>query len=54
MGAKRLTLADVRRNPKLLARFIKQHPSEADGERFEKVLGEMAKPIKKPAQDDQT
>jgi hypothetical protein len=45
---KSLSLEDVRRNPKLRARFIKEHPESADQVRFEKLVDVMAKPVKKP------
>jgi hypothetical protein len=51
---KALTLKDVRRDPQLLSRFIEENPSKADRARFEKLLGAMCEPIKKPEADDQT
>jgi hypothetical protein len=54
MTKRRLSLEDVRRDPKLLARFIKQNPSETDRTRFEKALGAMCEPVKTPQSDDQT
>jgi hypothetical protein len=49
---KQICLEDVRRDPKLLARFIKQHPSEAERERFETLLDAMCAPVKTPKSDD--
>ena len=48
---KTLTLEDVRRDPSLLDKFIKQHPSQADKERFEALLSETSKTLPK---DDPT
>jgi hypothetical protein len=52
MAHKILSLEDVRRNPKLLARFIKQHPSGVERERFETLLGAMCAPVKMPKSGD--
>ena len=38
---KYISLEEVRQNPKLLARFIKQHPSKAD-KRFAPLLEAMS------------
>ena len=40
---KYLSLEEARRQKKL-ARFCKEHPSEGDRERFDRLLGEMSKP----------
>jgi hypothetical protein len=51
---KYISLEEVRRNPKLLARFMKEHPEPAEKERFEALLDAMCQPIKKPKEADQT
>jgi hypothetical protein len=51
---KYLSLEEVRRNPKLLARFMKDHPEPAEKRRFEGLLNAMCQPIKTPTEGDQT
>lgn len=41
---KYLSLEEARKDPKLWRQFIREHPSEADRERFNKLLDAMAKP----------
>lgn len=54
MPAKKiLSLEDVRRDPKLRARFMKEHPESADRARFEKLVHVMTKPVKKLPKVDQ-
>jgi len=50
---KYLSLEEARRDPKLLKRFTKEHASEGDGEKFERLLDAMARPKSSPT-DDQT
>ena len=38
MTPKETSLKDVRKNPKLLSRFIKEHPSRSIGNRFKRLL----------------
>lgn len=40
-AGKNISLEEVRRNPKLLRRFIKQHESKGDLHAFEAALGSM-------------
>jgi hypothetical protein len=42
-AGKYLSLEEVRRNPKLLGRFMKQHGNNGDLERFENALGSIVK-----------
>jgi hypothetical protein len=49
---KYLSLEEVRKNPKLLARFMREHPEEADKARFEGLLDAMCQPVKKPPEGD--
>jgi hypothetical protein len=49
---KYLSLEEVRHNPKLLARFMKEHPESAERERFEKLAEAMCQPVKKPPEGD--
>ncbi len=51
---KQISLEDVRRNPKLLERFIAEHRTKGDRARFEAVLDAMCEPIKTPPKGDQT
>lgn len=51
---KYLSLEEVRKNPKLLARFMKEHPEEADRMRFEGLLDAMCRSVKKPPEGDPT
>jgi hypothetical protein len=51
---KYVSLEEVRRDPKLLARFMKEHPDPAEKDRFEKLLDAMCEPVKKPTEGDQT
>ena len=50
---KYLSLEEVRRNPKLRARFMKEHPEPAERKRFEALLDAMCQPLKKPTEGDQ-
>lgn len=38
-----LSLEDIRRDPSLLDKFIKQHESKGDAGRFDAALSEIAK-----------
>lgn len=49
---KYVSLEEVRKAPKLLARFMKEHPECAEKERFECLLDAMCQPIKKPPKGD--
>jgi hypothetical protein len=49
---KYLSLGEVRRNPKLRARFMKEYPESAARVRFEKLVEAMCEPIKTPQEDD--
>jgi hypothetical protein len=51
---KYLSLEEARRNPKLLERFMKEHPDPAERKRFEALLDAMCKPLKKPTEGGQT
>ena len=51
---KYLSLEEARRDPKLLARFMKEHPAPADKERFEGLLDAMCRSVKTPREGDQT
>ena len=45
---KYLSFEEVRRDPKLRTRFMKEHPSAAEKERFEALLEAMCQPVKTP------
>lgn len=47
MGKKPISLEDVRRNPRLRAQFIKEHPESAEAGRFEKLVEVAAKEYSK-------
>lgn len=49
-----LSLEDVRRDPKLLKRFMREHPEPAEKKRFEALLDAMCQPVKRPTEGDQT
>lgn len=51
---KYLSLEEVRRDPKLLRRFMKAHPAPADKVRFEALLDTMCQPVKMPPEGDRT
>ena len=55
---KYISVEEVRRNPRLLGRFIKERIAgghgEAEKERFEYLLDAMCQPIKTPPEADQT
>jgi len=51
---KHLSLEEVRKNPKLLARFMKLHPEEAERARFEALLNATCRSVKRPPEGDQT
>jgi len=55
---KHISLEEVRHNPRLLGRFIKERIAgglgEAEKDRFEKLLNSMCQPIKTPPEADQT
>lgn len=50
-SGKHISLEEVRKDKKLLKRFIKEHPSEGDAELFDAALGSM---IKSPGQGEKT
>ena len=51
---KHVSLEEVRRDPKLLKRFMREHPEPAEKKRFEALLDAMCEPVKKPPEGDQT
>jgi hypothetical protein len=51
---KYLSLEEARRNPKLLVRFMKEHPAPTDKKRFERLLDAMCRSVKTPREGDQT
>lgn len=53
-AGKYLSLEEVLRDPKLLARFMKEHPEPAEKKRFEALLVAMCAPVKTPSEGDQT
>lgn len=48
-AGKNISLEEVRKNPKLLKRFIKQHESKGDLDAFEAALSSMVKTPPKAA-----
>ena len=51
---KYISLEEVRRNPKLLARFMKAHPEPAEKQRFEVLLDAVCRSVKTSKEDGQT
>jgi hypothetical protein len=47
-----VSLEEVRRNPKLLKRFMREHSEPAEKPRFEALLDAMCQPLKKPSEGD--
>jgi hypothetical protein len=52
-AGKYVSLEEARRDPKLRARFMKEHPDPAEKKRFEALLDAMCQPVKTPLKDDQ-
>ncbi len=48
MAKRKITLKEAQETGQI-ERFIKEHPSKADGKMFDNILGSMAKPKKKSA-----
>ena len=49
---KYLSLEEALHDPKLLERFIEEHPERAEKEKFENLLDAMCQSSKKPSEDD--
>ena len=54
MAREPISLEDVRREPKLLKRFMREHPEPAEKKRFEALLDVMCQPVKTPSEGGQT